>query len=127
MMRSALPQAEAADDYATTLTDAYFAGEVWLLWEFGRFDAYDNSGLSRAEVDEMMALTRRQLMDGRNRAWIAPLTQAAEAAARDGKPVMAAFGALHLPGENGVLKLLQDRGWTISPLDPATPTERPPT
>lgn len=127
MIRSALPQAEQADDYATTLTDAYFDGEVWLLWEFGRFDAYDTSGLSRSEVDEMMDLTQRQLMDSRNSAWIAPLTQAAEAAGGAGKPVVAAFGALHLPGEHGVLKLLQDRGWTISPLDPATPQERQPT
>ena len=38
----------------------------------------------------------------------------ATAAAAQGKPVVAAFGALHLPGETGVLRLLQAEGWTIA-------------
>lgn len=133
MIRSALPQAEEADDYAFTLTEAYFAGDVWLLWEFGRYDAYRRSGLSRAEVDKMMDLTQRQLMDNRNRAWIAPLTEAAAEAARQHKQVVAAFGALHLPGEQGVLRLLENGGWAVTPLGPAArpqpkpdePTEAP--
>lgn len=122
MLRAALPQAEHADDYATTLTEAYFSGNVWLLWEFGRYDAYDTSGLSRAEVDKLTDLTRRQLMDNRNHAWIAPLTQAAQAAAAQGKPVVAAFGALHLPGEAGVLRLLERDGWQVEPWQGEAPT-----
>lgn len=47
MIRASLPAASYADDYAVTLTDAYFDGDVWKIWEFGRFDAYANSGLSR--------------------------------------------------------------------------------
>mgnify|MGYP002652706691 CR=1 FL=1 len=31
-----------------------------------------------------------------------------------GKPVVAAFGALHLPGKDGVLRLLERDGWTIT-------------
>lgn len=122
MLRAALPQAEHADDYATTLTEAYFTGNVWMLWEFGRTDAYANSGLSRSEVDRMMELTRKQLMDSRNRNWIAPLTAEANAAAKRGLPVVAAFGALHLPGDNGVLRLLEQDGWTIAPLPMDAPT-----
>ena len=60
-----------------------------------------------------MALAQERLMDRRNRAWIAPLTQAAEAAAPKGTEVVAAFGALHLPGEEGVLRLLERDGWTV--------------
>ncbi|AXC50935.1 TraB/GumN family protein [Paracoccus suum] len=116
MLRAALPQAEMADDYATTLTEAYFSGNVWQLWEFGRTDAYANSGLTRAEVDKMTELSRRQLMDRRNHAWLVPLTAAAEKAAHQGKAVVAGFGALHLPGEAGLLNLLQADGWTITPL-----------
>lgn len=115
MLRAALPEAERADDYARTMTEAYFAGDIWQLWEFGRLDAYDHSGLTRAEVDALTDLTRRQLMDNRNVAWIGPLTEAAEDAAKDGKPVVAAFGALHLPGESGVLRLLQKDGWSVTP------------
>lgn len=115
MIRAALPAAAHADDYAVTLTEAYFAGETWLIWEFGRLDAYRSSGLDRATVDAQAALMQQTLMDERNRAWIGPLTRAAEAAAARGRGVVAAFGALHLPGENGVLRLLEREGWTISP------------
>ena len=62
-----------------------------------------------------------RLMDNRNRAWIAPLLAGAEAAARDGRGIVAGFGALHLPGRNGVLALLAQQGFTVTPLgaDPA--------
>ena len=115
MIRAALPSAALADDYAVTLADAYFAGDAWLIWEFTRPDAYRNSGLGRAAVDAQVALMQENLMNSRNHAWIAPLTRAAETAAAKGRGVVAAFGALHLPGEDGVLRLLQRAGWTISP------------
>ena len=43
---------------------------------------------------------------------------AAVDAAGRGKGVVAAFGALHLPGDNGVLRLLERDGWTIERTDP---------
>lgn len=116
MIRTALPAAAYADDYTVTLTDAYFSGESWMIWEFGRFDAYDHSGLSRPEIDRQMQLSQEKLMDRRNESWIEPLETAAARAADDGKGIVAGFGALHLPGENGVLRLLEERGWTISPI-----------
>ncbi|RNF33084.1 TraB/GumN family protein [Paracoccus methylarcula] len=117
MIRSALPAAIYADDYAVTLTDAYFAGDIWAIWEFGRFDAYENSGLDKAEVDEQFTFAQTRLMDRRNQSWIERLTGGAEAAAQEGKGVVAGFGALHLPGERGVLRLLENRGWRIERLD----------
>ncbi len=116
MIRAAMPAAEYADDYAVTLADTYFAGDSWLIWEFGRFDAYDHSGLSRAAVDEQMRLAQEKLMDRRNESWIEPIEQAAAEAAGQGKGVVIGFGALHLPGEHGVLRLLEERGWSISPI-----------
>lgn len=117
MIRASLPAASYADDYAVTLTDAYFAGDVWKIWEFGRFDAYENSGLPRQVVDEQMDLAQTQLMDRRNQSWITPLTEAAHSAALQGKGIVAGFGALHLPGEEGVLRLLEKEGWTVTGLD----------
>lgn len=117
MIRASLPAAGHADDYAVTLTDAYFSGDVWEIWEFGRFDAYRNSGLDRAKVDEQMVLAKTQLMDNRNRNWIAPLEEGAERAAAEGKGIVAGFGALHLPGDMGVLNLLARDGWQIERLD----------
>lgn len=116
MIRASLPAAKHADDYATTLTDAYFDQDVWTMWEFGRVDAYENSGLSRAEVDEQMAVGEEKLMVARNKSWIAPINAAAaEAKAREGN-IVVAFGALHLPGENGVISLLEKDGWSVSRL-----------
>lgn len=117
MLRAAMPAAEYADDYTVTLTDAYFAGDVWALWEFGRVDAYQNSGLTREEVDEQFTLAQTKLMDERNQSWIAPLEQAAAEAAAEGGGVLAGFGALHLPGQQGVLNLLEQNGWVIERLD----------
>ena len=112
-----LPAAQHADDYATTMTDAYFDEDVWQIWEFGRIDAYRNSGLPKAEVDRMTDEAQVLLMDARNQSWIAPLTETAEGAATRGKGIVAAFGALHLPGEQGVLRLLEKDGWTIERLE----------
>lgn len=117
MIRASLPAAAHADDYAVTLTEAYFAGDVWAIWEFGRFDAYRNSGLTREQVDQQMDLAQEHLMERRNEAWIAPLTAGSRDAADRGKGILAAFGALHLPGEGGVLRLLEQDGWTIERLD----------
>lgn len=116
MIRSSLPAAEHADDYGQTLADAYFSQEAWQLWEFNRIDAYANSSLSHSQIDAQFALAEEKLMTNRNRNWIAPLTDAARDAAGRGGHVVAGFGALHLPGENGILKLLEDAGWTLTGL-----------
>ncbi|MDF3606196.1 TraB/GumN family protein [Paracoccus sp. DMF-8] len=129
MIVAALPAAEHADDYGTTLVNAYFQQDVWRIWEFGRIDAYENSGLPRDRIDQQFVLAQTKMMDERNESWIAPLTDAARQAAerqaadkqaadkRVGGHVIAAFGALHLPGEKGVLNLLQQDGWTLTRLN----------
>lgn len=114
MIRGALPGAILADDYAHTTIEAYFRGDIWAIWQFMRLDAEENSGLDRAEVDRQIALAEERMMVARNSAWIAPLTRAADEAAVQGKPIVAAFGALHLPGDKGVLRLLERDGWTIT-------------
>lgn len=116
MIRLSLPAAVHADDYGATLTNAYFAGDVWRIWEFGRIDALASSGLTRAQVDEQMEFAQTRLMENRNRAWIAPIEAEADKAAARGQGVVVGFGALHLPGEAGVLRLLEQRGWQIVPL-----------
>lgn len=113
MIRAAMPAARLADDYAATTLGAYFRGDIWAIWEYLRMDAYDHSGLDRSAVDRQVELAEERLMARRNAGWITPLNEAATAAAAQGKPVVAAFGALHLPGERGVLRLLEKDGWTI--------------
>lgn len=112
MIRTTLSMDDRAQDYSTTMANAYFAGESRLLWEMVRQEAYKLPGNTKAMVDAEFARMEVILMDARNQAWIPVM----EAAAAKG-PVLAAFGALHLPGDEGVLALLERRGFTISPLE----------
>lgn len=117
MIRASILAGTYADDYAVTLTEAYFAGDVWSVWEFMRLEEYRSARFTRDEVDEQFALAQSSLMDQRNQQWLGPLTAGAEAAAAEEKGIVAGFGALHLPGEQGVLKLLERDGWAIERLD----------
>ncbi len=109
MIRSTLLVADRADDMTHTLANAYFAGENRLIWEFTLAEALKVPGFAPAEVEAQFALMENVLMTARNRAWIPVLT----AAAREHGEVVAAFGALHLPGAEGVLALLEVEGFTI--------------
>lgn len=117
LVRFLLSGEDRAADVVTTQVESYFTGDVWRVWDILRIDAYNTSGLSRDEVDEQYDLVRSLMVDKRNHQWMTPLTEGAETAATEGKGVLAAFGARHLPGEEGVLQLLAQDGWTIERLD----------
>ncbi|MBC7736319.1 MAG: TraB/GumN family protein [Candidatus Saccharibacteria bacterium] len=97
-------------DLATTLADSYFAGDHRLFWEFSRQQALDLPGADPARIARQFALVEDLLMTRRNRAWLPVI----EARVAEG-PLVVAFGALHLSGETGVLNLLAQTGWEISP------------
>jgi uncharacterized protein YbaP (TraB family) len=99
------------EDFSVTLADAYFDGESRLLWELMRHESYRMPGYTREQVDAELARMEDLMMVDRNRAWIPVI----EDAAAQG-PLVVAFGALHLSGEDGVLNLLAKNGWTIEPL-----------
>lgn len=111
MLKSTLALEEQIEDVATTMAELYFSGRARLLWEMTRELSYEFADMSREEVDAEMARIEELTMSKRNRAWIAKL----EAAAAEG-PHIAAFGALHLSGEEGVLNLLAKRGWALEQL-----------
>ena len=60
----------------------------------------------------MFATIEQELLIDRNRAWIPVLLDATE----QNETVVAAFGAAHLPGENGVLALLENEGFLLERL-----------
>jgi uncharacterized protein YbaP (TraB family) len=97
-------------DMATTLTDAYFAGQSRLFWEFSRQQMLDMPGADPARVTRLFDLVEQAMMIRRNQAWI-PVIRAQAAKG----PVVVAVGALHLPGQQGVLNLLQAEGYEVSP------------
>jgi uncharacterized protein len=111
MIESTLAMEDQSADFSITLADSYFAGESRLVWELMRDIAHKSPGFTPEQIDADFARMEEALMASRNRNWIAVL----ETAAATG-PVLAAFGALHLPGQEGVLALLQAQGFSIEPL-----------
>lgn len=109
MIRTTLAIGDRSADYNATLADAYFAEDVRTTWELGRVIAYDLPGKTADEVDAELALMEDVLMVRRNRSWVPVI----EAALSEG-PVFAAFGALHLSGHDGVLALLERKGFTLT-------------
>lgn len=115
MITSALALEDKSADMAVTLADAYFAEEGRLIWEFSKLQSLQLPGFTPERVEREFAVMEKAMMNDRNQSWI-PVIKAAAAKG----PVLAAFGALHLSGDQGVLKLLQNDGYSITRL-PITP------
>lgn len=110
LIRSTLALEDRTEDFATTLADAYFSGESRLIWELMREESYRLPGYSRDRIDADLARLEEAMMSSRNRGWIPVIEEAASKG-----PTIAAFGALHLSGDQGVAALLAARGWTLTP------------
>ncbi len=111
MIRSALTMEPQAEDMSVTLADLYFAQESRVIWELMRHLTLTAPDVDPELVAQDLALLETTMMTDRNRAWIPVI----ESAAAKG-PVAAAFGALHLSGEQGVLNLLAQKGFKIERL-----------
>lgn len=112
MVTSTLAMEAQSEDMGATLAAGYFAGESRLIWEFMQVQNLQLPGQTPEKVAKEFAQMDEAMIASRNRGWV-PLIEAE--AARG--PVLVAFGALHLSGEQGVLNLLAQRGFTIRPLD----------
>lgn len=111
MIRSTLPFESQIADFSVTLAEAYFAEDSRSTWEYMRLISQSTPGSTAAKADAEFAAMETALMIKRNQSWIPVL----DAAAKRG-PILAAFGALHLSGQNGVLALLQHAGFTLERL-----------
>lgn len=100
------------DAMVTELTNRYFSGETAIGWHMARFAVPLMPNMTLAQFDASMEEFEEALLWGRNRAWIPVI----ETAATTHDRVFIGFGAAHLIGEEGVLNLLAQNGWTISPL-----------
>ena len=95
------------DEMISTLLSAYFDGRMAESWEFNRLLAEDLEG---GRFMEQMAEFEEALLINRNQLW-EPLIKNMS----DGKDVVVAVGALHLPGETGVLRSLERAGYVVEP------------
>lgn len=81
-----------------TLNKAYFNQDL-------------DSLLTLSENDEIDPEFLHALLDKRNEDWISIIPEI-----MDSRPAFIAVGALHLPGKNGILYKLKEKGYKISPV-----------
>jgi uncharacterized protein len=111
MINTSLAMEDRAVDMSITLADAYFAEDSRIIWELLKQLSGELPGYTPEKVQAEFAQMEESMMSARNRNWIPVM----ESAAKDG-PVFAAFGALHLSGQDGVLALLERAGWQLERL-----------
>lgn len=95
-----------ADDMHYTIRERYLAEQIALTWEYSRLVSLEYGG-DNAEAD--FAMFSNLLLTKRNNDWIDVLSDEVEA----GDRVVIAVGAGHLPGEIGLLYLLEKQGYAI--------------
>lgn len=108
MIKLSLDLPQDPDDLQATLLALYQQGEIALLWEYGRMLSLEHGGPSAARDFERF---ERALLTDRNRNWADVVERE-----MDGRENFIAVGAGHLPGEAGLLNLLAERGFTVTPL-----------
>lgn len=75
-------------------------------WRLGRIEEIEEAGRRGLLSDPEL---REALLTQRNRDWVGKL----DGIARVRPPMLVAVGAAHLPGEDGILALLEQRGYSI--------------
>lgn len=112
MMLSSLVDPQVSEDLFATLLAAYFdedTGEGWLVSELL---AKRYSPIDPETSASVFGVIEQQLLVDRNRSWIPVLLDAVS----EHDTVVAAFGAAHLVGPDGVLSLLAAEGFRLERL-----------
>ncbi|PRY76014.1 hypothetical protein CLV80_110100 [Yoonia maritima] len=110
VLRMSLMMPDVQQQIFVGMLDRYFAEDIGTLWQMSRIAMDDLPDMDAETATQLFDETQEAMLDGRNRNWIPVIAQAA---AENDKIVIAA-GAAHLIGENGILSLLQNEGWTIT-------------
>lgn len=105
----ALTLQDEANASVATMLNAYFAESGRLLWEFNLQLMERRDLLSKEERAEAIGQLRDVLLIGRNTAWIEMIDDASVTS----ETITVAVGALHLPGESGLVNMLTKHGFSV--------------
>lgn len=110
MMRVNMLAPDLQEQMFVSMLDLYFAEDVGRLWDMSRIAIAEMPELDPAEGMAMFNEMQDALLDSRNRNWIPVIT----AATQDHDNIVVAVGAAHLIGDQGILQLFENEGWTIT-------------
>lgn len=110
LLRLGLIAAEDQQALFVAMLDAYFSEQIAQVWEVSRIASRELTGMTPEDAAAQMAETKDLLLDQRNQNWIPEI----EAATQEHDKIVVAVGAAHLPGELGLVALLEDAGWTLA-------------
>ncbi len=96
-----------SEDDHFTLREGYFEERIAEVLALSELRALQKAELPRKEIQAIWNHAIEALLDERNRSWV-PVIEATT-----GDHLVIAVGAAHLPGENGVLNLLQEQGYQL--------------
>ena len=111
MMALSLATADQGADGMATTVAAYFDERPGEMWALSGILTQRSDMVAPEEAQTMLDDTNEALLAQRNRDWLPVIL---ETAATTEGPVIAAFGAAHLPGVEGVAQLLEDEGFTLT-------------
>ncbi|MEJ6397619.1 TraB/GumN family protein [Yoonia sp. 208BN28-4] len=109
----ALPPVALQESIFAAMLDGFANARTAEMWETSRLAVARIPDVDPAEAQAIFAQTEQGLLIDRNLAWMPMILDAA----RDNSRLMVAAGAAHLPGDQGLLNLLRDDGWTLTRLD----------
>lgn len=107
LLEVTLLSADDSENYYESSIDLYLSGESRTIWEYGKYETYRNAPEEKADM--LISVFEDRMIDGRNLAWM-PAIEAALSSA----PGFVAVGALHLPGQTGILNQLAEAGWSVT-------------
>lgn len=95
----------------SSLLTLYFDGEVGAIWPMSEYALKLVPEVDQANAQQLLQDQYETLLVERNHKWMPVIEQATDSA----DDIVIVFGAAHLPGEDGILQLLENDGWTIAP------------
>lgn len=112
LLRMSMLGRELDEDMFYTMLDRYFAGRTAEVWYLSEYVASLVAGLDQDAAKRIQDEMHQELLVDRNNAWLPKII----AATADHDRIAVMVGAAHLPGDDGLLKLLETDGWTITPI-----------
>ena len=110
MLRVNMLIPELQQQMFVAMLDRYFAEDIGRLWEMSRIALSNVPDLDPEEASVMFDEMSEAFLDLRNQRWIPVIDEATQT----NDDIVIAVGAAHLIGDQGILQLLENDGWTIT-------------